>query len=140
MCAKRIAFLCLAALIGLASPGMAVAGTTGVVSGQVFDESGRPLEGATVELITLRAPFEPNHEVDSKSHELQVRTTSVTGFFVFISIDPGFYQIRSVAPGMYFTCPPRVVVGADQTSYVNLVMFFENQEQHCDMLQMLGPS
>jgi hypothetical protein len=129
----------LAALIGLISTTAAHAGTTGVISGHVFDEYGRPLQGATVELITLREPFELNREVDPKTHELQLRTTSASGFFVFISLDPGFYQIRTFAQGMYFFCPPRVVVDADATSSIDLFMLDHYVVDRCEQLQIFGP-
>lgn len=117
----------------------AAAGTTGNLSGHVFDMMGQPLRGATVQLVTLRYPYELNRDVDLRSHEVQVRQTSPSGFFVFLSLEPGFYQLRSTASGKYFQCPPRIVIYADQTSYIQLFMFDQLMITRCSDDTIFGP-
>jgi protocatechuate 3,4-dioxygenase beta subunit len=139
MTTKWIAIALFAAFFGLAQTGAATAGTTGVINGHVFDEYGRPLQGATVQLIALRTPNESNKEVDPATHALQVRLTSSSGFFVFISVDPGVYQIRTIAQGLYFVCPPRVLVFADQSTFVDLVALDHYVEEPCEPASIFGP-
>ena len=135
--ARRVFLLALILMLFGARP--AGASTTGNLSGHVYDVQGQPLQGATVQLITLRYPFELNRQVDLRYHEVQVRQTSPSGFFVFLSLEPGFYQLRSIAAGKYFECPPRVAIYADQTSYVQLFMFDQLMVSHCDEDTIFGP-
>jgi hypothetical protein len=113
--------LALTAAIGW--PIIAQAGTTGVVSGRVYDENGHLLSGATVWVVKLRDRGEPTTDVNLKSRGSISRKTNAQGFFVYTSLDPGYYQIMPEMTGRVSGCSPKVVVDADQTTYVDLSMF-----------------
>jgi protocatechuate 3,4-dioxygenase beta subunit len=120
--AKVRFFSVLAILAAVAMPSIARAGTTGVVSGRVYDEIGHPLSGATVSVVMLKDRGEFTSELNVKSHESFSRKTDSQGFFVYPSLNPGFYQIEPSMSGRAPDCSPRVIVDADQTTYVNLSM------------------
>jgi hypothetical protein len=127
------------ALAVFCSPHGAVAGTTGVLSGHVFSVYGDPLVGATVQLVDLRDRTELNREIDFRRRLLDSRTTDAHGFFVFLSLEPGFYVIRPVLQGWNFYCPPRVVVFADQTSFVDFLMTNAELDVRCSRPGIFGP-
>ena len=139
MDAKRFAWCAYALMVFLLLSGRATAGTTGILSGHVFDDDGRAITGATVQLITLRDPFELNRDIAMGTHEVQTRSTSTSGFFVYLSLEPGYYQIRTTVPGKFFVCPPRVVIFADQTSYIQLFVLSDYVVTQCDDSVYFGP-
>ncbi len=111
------------AIVGvIALPSAIQAGTTGVVSGRVYDENGHPLSGATVWVVMLKDRGELTSELNVKSHESFSRKTDSRGFFVYPSLNPGYYQIEPSMSGRAPECPPIVIVDADQTTSVNLSM------------------
>ena len=138
---KRSAFILVFALFFWGtncSPAMA--GTTGVVSGHVFDYfNGRPVRGATVEIAQLREPSEMTRMVDFRRDTLEVRTTDSHGFYVFLSLEPGFYILRTEMKGMHSYCPPRVIVFADQTSFIDLAMTDLELFVDCGAPRFFGP-
>jgi len=119
---RRI-FPVLAITAAVAWPGVAHAGTTGVVSGHVYGEHGQPLSDATVWVVTLWDREELYSKVSVKTHESFSRKTDSQGFFEFLSLNPGYYLIEPSMSGRAPFCAPRIVVDADQTTYVNLSMF-----------------
>jgi hypothetical protein len=78
-----IAFACLALVVPLA-----LAQTTGSVSGVVRDKDGAPLPGATV---TIKGPQNPRG---------QMTTTLSDGSFKFQALVPGVYHLTAELPGM----------------------------------------
>jgi hypothetical protein len=120
---SRRIFPVLALTAAVAWQSVAQAGTTGVVSGRVYDENGYPLSGATVWVITLKDWGELTSELNVKSHESFSRKTDSQGFFVYPSLNPGYYQIEPAMSGRVSGCSPKVFVDADQTTYVDLSMF-----------------
>lgn len=106
----------------IAWPGISLAGTTGVVSGHVYDDNWRVLSGATVWVVALRDRDEMTSDVRVTTHESFSRMSDSHGFFVFPSLAPGFYLIESSMSGREDLCPWRLIVDADQTTYVNVRM------------------
>jgi hypothetical protein len=112
----------------IAWPSETLAGTTGVVSGDVYNvsynETGRddkPISGAAVRITLLRDRYESGWwNLDTRTHETAVRITNKNGAFVYLSLEPGYYVIQVVDRGKYPECSRRVRVDVDQTTYVNL--------------------
>lgn len=129
----------LAAAACVVSPRAATAGTTGVISGFVYTMEGHPLPGATVQIVDLPYASEPVRDSDFTKRLLDARTTDANGFFVFLSMDPGIYEIRPVLPGWNFYCVPRIVVYADQTSFIDLSMSDLELFVPCAGTQYYGP-
>ena len=121
------------------SPVRAVAGTTGVISGYVVSNLGFPLGGATVELVGIRDSRLPNRDIDFRHEVIDSRTTDPNGFYVFLSLDPGLYALRPLANGWNFSCLPRVIVAADQTSFVDMAMTQPQMPIDCGPQLYYGP-
>ena len=117
---RFISALAMAAV--LAWPGVTLAGTTGVVSGHVYDDTWHQLSGATVWVVRLRDRDEMTSDARVKTHESFSRMSDSHGFFVFPALNPGFYLIESSMSGRADYCPWRLIVDADQTTYVDLRM------------------
>jgi hypothetical protein len=120
-------------------PNAAIAGTTGVVSGYVHDRSGRPLSGAGVVIFNLRDPDERRFDVNSRTSEFTSTTTNARGYFVFISLQPGHYLVRSRLAGEFLYCPPRVIVDADQSTFVSISMVDRGMLVVCSPPRYTGP-
>jgi hypothetical protein len=120
-------------------PTSATAGTTGVISGQVLTMEGHPLPGATVQVVDLPYASMPVRESDFRTRLLDARTTDTNGFFHFLSMEPGIYEIRPVLAGWNFYCVPRVVVFADQTSFIDLSMSDLELFVPCEGVDYYGP-
>jgi len=127
---RRI-FRVLAIAAAVAWPSVAQAGTTGVVGGRVYDEHGQPISGATVSITMLKDWGELNSEVDMRPYEAFRRTTDLHGFFVYPSLSPGYYVMMSSKSGESFDCAPRVIVDADQTTFVDLSMISDRMLVKC---------
>ncbi|MBV9736883.1 MAG: carboxypeptidase regulatory-like domain-containing protein, partial [Candidatus Eremiobacteraeota bacterium] len=84
----------------------ALAGTTGTVSGNVFDEKGAPVVAAT---ITASAPS-----------GTATTTTDASGHFVFLTLGPDTYTISMKKDGYNPVSQGGVTVFADQTASVAL--------------------
>ena len=139
---RRSALTAAAALVAVACmalPNTATAGTTGVISGYVLTMEGHPLQGATVQIIDLPDARETTRDSDFGRRLLTYRTTDANGFFVFLSMEPGLYAIRPVLSGWNFNCVPRVVVFADETSFISLWMTDLQLFQPCQGPQYYGP-
>ena len=139
---RRFAVAASAVLIAgacLLPPIAARAGTTGTISGYVFTMEGHPLPGAAVQIVDLPYASEPSRDNDFNKRLLAVRTTDSNGFFVFLSMEPGLYEIRPVLAGWNFDCVPRVVVFADQTSFIDLSMTDLELFEPCEGTQYYGP-
>ena len=134
---RKAAFFIAASL--LLMPAVAAAGTTGVISGHVYSEYGFPLGGATVELVNLRDSHILNREVDFKRGVIDTRVTDGSGFFVFLSLDPGLYVVRPLLNGWDLYCLPRVIVAADQVSFIDMAMSQPEVRVSCGEQQYFGP-
>lgn len=121
-------------------PFAAKAGTTGVISGYVFTMEGHPLPGAAVQIVDLPYASQPVRDLDFNRRLLAVRTTDANGFFVFLSMDPGIYEIRPVLAGWNFYCVPRIVVFADQTSFIDMSMSDLELFVPCQGPEYFGPA
>jgi len=120
-------------------PLAATAGTTGVISGYVMTMEGHPLPGATVQIVDLPYAGQPVRDVDFGRRLLDARTTDSNGFFVFLSMNPGIYEIRPVMSGWNFYCVPRIVVFADETSFIDMSMTDLELFVPCEGTQYYGP-
>jgi protocatechuate 3,4-dioxygenase beta subunit len=121
-CSIRAIVSAFVIVANLTSQDAARAGTTGVVNGYVYDRSGRPLRGADVEIFNLADPSESRWDVDARSSESKSTTTNPKGHFVFVSLQAGYYMIQSKLAGQHLYCPPRLIVDADQTTFVSFRM------------------
>src|SRR6266699_1275222 len=82
------AFFVVALALGLASPGWGQSQiTAGTVQGDVLDEKGGSVAGATVEAKNLATNF------------VQTDTTNADGHFAFLSLAPGRYTLTISKPG-----------------------------------------
>jgi protocatechuate 3,4-dioxygenase beta subunit len=126
-------------LIAFALREPASAGTTGALSGHVFDMNGQPLRGATVQIAQILDFREITRNVDMQRAVFDTRITDANGFFVFVSLDPGFYAVRPVAAGHYFYCLPRVFIEADQESFIDFAMSDFEILVRCPPINYIGP-
>lgn len=139
---RRLTIVAAAIVLAVVCPLLplaANAGTTGTISGYVFTMEGHPLPGAAVQIVDLPFANQPVREMDFSRRLLAVRTTDSNGFFVFLSMEPGLYEIRPVLPGWNFYCVPRVVVFADQTSFIDMSMTDLELFVPCEGTQYYGP-
>ncbi len=96
-----------AAVLSLASPGLAQAGR-GSVGGTITDQSGAVVEGAKVSLTNLA--------IGQVLHT----TTTTAGLYTFVSVNPGTYQVSATKAGFQKVQADNVIVTVDQASAVNL--------------------
>jgi hypothetical protein len=94
-----------AAALGLAflfafAPVLASAGTTGSLAGQVTDEKGTPLAGASVKI--------------SSPSQTAVVQTDAHGRFAFLSLAPDTYDVTTTKTGYTPASYPGVTIFADQ--------------------------
>lgn len=129
----------LAIVVAIMNQHAASAGTTGVVSGYVYDRFGTPLRGADVEIFNLTDPSVPRWYVDARSFASTTTTTNAKGYFVFVSLQSGNYLIRSRLAGQHLYCPPRVIVDADQTTFVSFRMDDRRLLVHCSPAHYVNP-
>jgi hypothetical protein len=124
----------------ISCPNNAIAGTTGVISGHVYDVwenypgiDDQSLSGATVILSSLRDRSEEGNwwNLDTRTHATAIRITDKKGAFLYISLEPGYYVIRVVDGGKHPGCPRRVRVDVDQTTFVSLDVFDIPVLMHC---------
>lgn len=132
-------FSAFAIAAAIAWPSVVLAGTTGVVSGRVYDDNGHLLSGATVWIVRLSDRGEWITEVSLKSHDSFSRITDARGFFVFPSLNPGYYQIEPEMRARVSGCSPKVIVDADQTTYVDLSMFYRETAVDCEGTHYVFP-
>ena len=105
---KRIALLL---VLGLAVASLAVAGTTGRLTGTVRDDQGQPLPGVTV---TISSP--------SEIGGAKVEVTDVDGNFAFPALTPGFYAVKIELSGFVTQERNEVQVRLDRTTELNVEM------------------
>jgi hypothetical protein len=87
-----------------------LAGTTGVLSGHVYNFMSRvPAAGAIV-------------TISSASNSSDSTVADAKGFYTFVSVNPGYYWIRAVDPQTKIDseCSPLVTIDADAISFVDL--------------------
>jgi protocatechuate 3,4-dioxygenase beta subunit len=130
----------LAIAIALMNQDAASAGTTGVVSGYLYDRFGTPLRGADVEIFNLTDPGVPRWYVDARSFGSTSTTTNAKGYFVFVSLQAGYYLIRFRSAGQNLYCPPRVIVDADQSTFVSFQMTDLRLLVRCSPMHYINPS
>ncbi len=82
--AKFVALVCLPALLALSA--LAQTGTT-IVRGNVTDQQGQPIAGATVKLTS------------AEKNLSRTQTTNADGGYVFSAVPPGTYQVEVEAGG-----------------------------------------
>jgi hypothetical protein len=76
-------FACLALLIGFTlTPGWAQSTATGTVSGQITDQTGAAIAGATVTLL------------DTATGTSRGTSTNEVGRYIFVNVTPGTYDVR----------------------------------------------
>jgi hypothetical protein len=105
------AFFVLALALGLASTGWAQSQiTTGTVQGDVLDEKGGSVAGASVEAKNLDTNF------------VQTDTTNTDGHFAFLSLSPGRYTLTISKQGFATVLQQNVNVTVGQSLTVPVTM------------------
>jgi len=118
------------------SPALSIAETTGLLTGLVLDaKTLKPMSGATVVVFqeycpTLELCRYTNIFGVSSSREFTIETTTSdhSGFFAFVSLNPGVYKVRGIFGSDYHryvsfpNCPPTAVVQADATTSVTVLL------------------
>src|ERR1051326_1611650 len=79
------AILCVGVVLSL-TPAFAQSGT-GSVAGQITDQTGAVVPGATVTLT------------DQSTHSSRTTTSNEAGRYIFVSVDPGVYDLTVNAKG-----------------------------------------
>jgi hypothetical protein len=93
----------------LVFPGIAIAGTTGVLRGRVIESSARtPIAGASV--------------VASSPSQVAQTVTDVSGAFSFIALQPDTYTVTVRKERFEAASQPGIFVTADQSATVTLTM------------------
>jgi len=92
-------------LTGIAAFGQAGRGS---VSGTITDPGGAIVQGAQIVLI--------NHATGVSLHT----TTNSAGFYTFISLNPGVYEVKASQTGFASVAQDKIVVDVDQVTQVNL--------------------
>jgi len=105
---KRIAVLI---VLSLAVASLAVAGTTGRLTGTVRDDQGQALPGATV---TVASPTEIGGA--------KVEVTGADGNFAFPALTPGYYSVKVELSGFVTQERNEVQVRLDRTTELNVQM------------------
>ncbi len=106
---KIIAFL----LIILTATDKATAFGQGKVLGQITDDSGSPVGGATVSLLG--------------NGLTQAAVSNAQGYYVFLAIPEGAYTIRSTKPGLP-SWQRQIAVAAGTMQQVNIQLTYQAQE------------
>lgn len=117
--ASLTAFMLLAYAVTAAAPSNA--GTTGVLTGYVFDSYGRmPQANAVVEIATC---------LDWMAYEwscttVDQRQTDSHGRYLFVSLNPGYYFVHAHIANTRIgsPCRTKAAVDADLTTFVDLSM------------------
>ena len=104
-CARAI--VAIAVALTFLSPSWVRAGTTGSLSGQIVNESGKPVAGAVVRVTS------PSENAST--------TTDSTGHFSFLTLAPDTYVVSAEKQGVTATSPGNSVF-ADQALTVQLVV------------------
>jgi hypothetical protein len=105
------AFFVLALALGLASPGWGQSQiTAGTVQGDVLDEKGGSVAGATVEAKNLATNF------------IQTDTTNTDGHFAFLSLAPGRYTLTISKAGFATIVQENVNLTVGQTITLPVTM------------------
>ncbi len=107
----------LALLTVLALSGAALAGSTGKIVGNVTDENGEPLPGASVVLQGTRLGA----------------STDAEGFYVIISVDPAVYQMTASMVGYHSVTQEQIQVRSDFTTTLD----FRLREQELELEEMV---
>jgi hypothetical protein len=107
---KALRIACCISLLFVAAPGLIWGQSTGTVTGQVTDQTGAVVPGATVVLTAVA------------TKTTQGQPTNSVGRFVFVDVNPGTYDLTVTAKGFRKTTVPgqEVVVGASLTLNVTL--------------------
>jgi hypothetical protein len=105
------AFFVLTLALGLASSGLGQSQiTTGTVQGDVLDEKGGSVAGATVEAKNLDTNF------------TQTEATNTDGHFAFLSLAPGRYTVTISKPGFATVLQQNVNLTVGQTITIPVTM------------------
>ena len=107
-CFVRV-LLCISLILSTAIPLLAQPGR-GSLSGSITDPSGAVVQGANVTLLN-RATGLTQHAV-----------TTGSGLYIFVSLNPGSYQVTATKTGFESTTEDNVTVTVDQASVVNLAL------------------
>ncbi|MDX1644094.1 MAG: carboxypeptidase-like regulatory domain-containing protein, partial [Thermoanaerobaculia bacterium] len=97
-----------AAIVALATAGIASAQQFGALYGVVTDENGQPLPGVTVTLEGMGAP--------------RVTVTDEVGRYRFPGLDPGSYYVKAELDGFSTVEQPNVVVALNRNTTINFTL------------------
>jgi hypothetical protein len=95
------------------------AGTTGVLAGYVFNADGRtPYANATVSVSICLDWL----SYDSHCSKVEERPTDAHGFYAFVSLSPGYYDMSAYVAGTRLGggCRVQSAVDADTTTFAYL--------------------
>jgi outer membrane receptor protein involved in Fe transport len=97
-------------IVSLCLPALAVAQATGTITGQVTDESGSVLPGATVEVI------------NDGTGQARTVVTGSDGAYTVPLVQPGKYSVKATLQGFRTTLREGVTVSVNSTAHVDLQM------------------
>ena len=95
----------LAAILAMATVGVASAQRSGSIYGTVKDDSGSSLPGVTVHLEGMGAP--------------RTTVTDDAGNYRFLGLDPGAYYVKAELDGFSTVEQPNVVVALNRNTTIN---------------------
>jgi hypothetical protein len=104
----------LAALLAILAGAICDAGTSGVMSGYVRDDKGRPIADATVKV--------------NSAQRYATGKTDKHGFFVFLDLPPDGYNVDVEKDGWIGAYESAVRIYSDQTVFLTLAF---NARRHC---------
>jgi outer membrane receptor protein involved in Fe transport len=108
--------LALGCLLGLA-PSLALAQSTGSLSGTAKDESGAVLPGVTIEAV------------NTATNASRSATTGADGFYTIPLLPPGTYNIKATLSGFSTFARSGVKVNVSETALVNVAMKVGGQSE-----------
>ena len=85
-------------------------GTTGSLYGNVIDQSGEILRGATLMLTGGQGPPE-------------IQVSDAQGSFKFLSLTPGSYSVEAQLEGFQTTTEPNIPIEAGQIKNIDLTLY-----------------
>lgn len=118
----------------------AFAGTTGVARGTVVNSKGLPIANARVVLTRYLTYDDAIFFRDAVARGSETTTSNTSGFFVLVSLAPGYYVVSAVAGGEYLYCHPRLQIDADMTTIVDLHMGEAKLLVRCTSPRLIKPT
>ncbi len=106
-----------AAICALPKLAMAQGGVTGSIVGYLFDQGGQPLKG--IKIVA---------KSDTQIGGGKTTYTNDEGFFRFVGLLPGRFEVTASAKGLRTVLQKDIAVGVSSSAEINLVMEVESQQ------------